>query len=323
MGRISVGKTVGDALSFAFEHYLPNLGVVWLPFLILGAVLHHLLPPIIEHSAAVMTWVSDHPGVRPPPEISRPSQAIWLLLVAEPLLFAWMLVGLTKEALGLRSGFRPVYLAIGMAELRLIGAAIVFYILIVALAVAIGIVAGIVVGTAMGILLAGAAQHADGATVAAYAAGSALVTAMIVLVPLFYVMLRLGFFLLPVTVAEKRFGLWRSWELSKGHVWALVGIAIVMLLILIAVEVVLLVAIMAVFGGALASALSVHGIPHDVRGATTVVVALMRSMTTLLPYFLGASVLITPILYGLQVGASVSAYREVTAGENADKMLSG
>ena len=43
---------------------------------------------------------------------------------------------------------------------------------------------------------------------------------------LIYVQARLVYLLVPVTVVEKRFGLWRSWELSKGNFWRIVVVAV-------------------------------------------------------------------------------------------------
>src|SRR5208282_4844419 len=135
MGKIPVWHTVGQALEFAFGRYLPILGVLWLPLLILGTCEYFLIVPMFKNIAAIAQFAATHPHAPPPPELIpfQPYTAAFDVLAY--VINAWIAVGITKEALGLRRGPRFVYLSVGSAELRLIGA----YLVILAFAIAAGI----------------------------------------------------------------------------------------------------------------------------------------------------------------------------------------
>ena len=156
----------------------------------------------------------------------------------EPLLaayagMAWifplsMVFGAVMYAASLRVVLHPEekafgYLRLGMDEVRV-------FVVNLVLAVLAGI-AGVVVFGIAGVL----------SGLAAAAAGDAaglIVFVVLLAAVVFFIWLLVRFSLaLPITVAEKKFAIFDSWNVTKGHVWGLIGMTLIVIVMAIVVSI--------------------------------------------------------------------------------------
>src|SRR5262249_26413931 len=196
----------------------------WLPTAALYALSWYMIRPYQE-------LIFSHPGQNPfltHPQLAR---TYFLFQVANLVIAAIVSVGVTKEVLGLRRGFRFFYAGFGAAELRVIVGYFAFILLFVV--IVIGLVLGTVLAGRVGTAVLGAAlsaAHVDPAVsrlVIGLAVFALLLAAWLALILIF---VRLTFLFLPVTVAEKRIGILRSWELTQGNFWRIFLIAVLVFL---------------------------------------------------------------------------------------------
>jgi hypothetical protein len=123
-----------------------------------------------------------------------------------------------------------------------------------------------------------------------------------------YVLVRFLFLLAPVTVAENRFGLWRSWELSRGHFWSIFAIALIVYLFLFAVELVLaFVFIVPVVASVIQNA------PHDPQAAAAAFGLILAKFSQFAPYGAVAVFVLAPFVYGLMLAPSAFVYRALVS----------
>lgn len=295
MSKIPVFDTVGETYSFSFRHYLKLFAVTWLPMLIATAVSIYMMKTYIPESMAILKQQISSPGT---PAVHPMAGWIGLIELVMMLLLVMMSVGITKEVLGVREGPRFVYFRFGADELRLLaGFVIVVLILFVALVLA-SVVAAVVGIAAMH----GAAQQNPSA-MAGLVGPIMLVLYLIAL----YFVVRFSFFLPAVVVAEKRIGLGRAWELSKGNFWRIFAIGLLIWIPIIVVEVVLL-------GVILGPSIS-DGLANLPRGIQSFMLALQEAEFAKMPQMLALNFVLSPILYGLMLAPSAFAYRAVNPGE--------
>lgn len=178
------------------------------------------------------------------------------------------------------------------------------YFLVIALMIAgliafeiVAVIVGIVVGVAMA---GGGVGHVDPRLIG----GLVVLLVIGIEVVYLYFLIRLSYFLVPVTVAENRIGIWRSWELTKGNVWRIVGISLAILLPLFVIE---MIAGMIAFGQTIAefaaAAVKSPG-TADARAAL-----LMKSLLHSLPLLGIVAFVLAPIVYGLVLSPAAFAYR--------------
>jgi hypothetical protein len=309
MSKIPVGRTIGRSYGFAFGDFLPLLGVLWLPLLLSGVAGYFILLPIYQHLPDMLDAISRNPnGSRTvPPEIFETFRWSGLFNLFALAMLAVIAVGVTKEALGLRKGPRFVYLAFGADEFRIIGGYILVFALMIAGAIALEIVAAILAIVGAAVFASGTAGHLD-----PKAAGSGvhlailLVGLLVVLVEFAfaYVYVRLSYLIVPVTVAEHRFGVWRSWELTKGNFWRIFAVTLAILLPIMIIE---FVAMAFAFGSSLVGILSaMQKSPADMVHQMA---QFMRGIGMVLPYAWGIGFIFSPIIYGLWLAPAAFAYR--------------
>lgn len=316
MDKVPVWRTIGGAIAFTIEHFLPILGAIWLPLAILGVCQYFLLAPMVHELAAFAKLAAQHRhGPLAPPQFLMLQRFAPGLDVLALVVGAWLRVGVTKEALGLRRGPKFVYVPTDLAELRLIGAYFVLLAIFVAVAVAV-FLAGLAGGIVGGALAAGGAL--DGLhweTLKPWGGWLIVAGVTIVVAVVIYFLLRMVFFLVPVTVAEKRFGLWRSWELSRGNVGRIFVVSLVMFVMILVLEiaVVAALAIPAIF------AIS-QAFPHGGFGQHAPV-DIDVAIRVLAPYLTGGFLVlfaIYPVLLGFALVPPALAYRALVPEDSTE-----
>jgi hypothetical protein len=306
MSKIPVGRTIGLSYSFAFGDFLPLLGVLWLPLLLSGVAGFFVVLPIYQHMPDMLDAIARDPhGTQGfPPEMAATFRWSGLFNLFSLAILSVIAVGVTREALGLRKGPRFVYFSFGIDELLIIAGYLVIVALMVVAVIALFIVGGIVGVVGASVFASGAAGHADPR--AMIGSGMALFGVLIVLVEFafIYVFVRLSYLMIPITVAEHAFGVFRSWELTKGNFWRIFLITLAVLLPLAIVEVV---ALVFVYGSALVDvATAAHKNPGDFPH---VMAQFMRGFGKVMPYVWGVSFIFSPIIYGLWLAPAAFAYR--------------
>jgi hypothetical protein len=293
MDKIPVGRTIAQSYGFAFGRYFTLLGILWLPLLVSCAMTYYFRVPLMEGMAAQ----AHNGGVA---EFASQFQRINLLIqLVGLLLFAVISVGITKEVLGLRTGWRFFYAGFGAAELRVIvgyfALLLLFIVFVVIFAVGVAVLAAI----------AGAAMKGAASPVA-----RPFVALAIVLIGfgfwlfLVYASVRMTFLFLPVTVAERRIGILRSWELTKGNFWRIFGIGIIVLAPLIVLSIAFA---MQILGTDYLTFAMQHAKEPDLIRAHVMERTMMMYQN--LPLLFAGMFVLFPVIYGLLISPAAFAYR--------------
>jgi hypothetical protein len=225
----------------------------------------------------------------------------FVLLVAPVLA-----VGVAKEALQMRSGPRFVYLAIGKREFLVLGGLFTIVAIYIGAIMVVAIVGGIVGAIVAVTMLGTSGGHADAAATIATTMSIARIIGLLFDLVLAYLFIRLGYLMVPVTTAEGRFGVWRSWQLTKGNFWRSVGVIAGTFLPL---TIVVYGIWFAVFGPGMFMYMWDAQV-HPER-AIAELTSLIATMTQYGLYLWGFFLLLAPISYGIMLGQSVFAYRSL------------
>ncbi len=302
MNKIPVGQTIAQSYQFTFRKYFALLSVIWLPLLLMAAYFYLLIFPLFQRMAT-SAGMGRAPGAL---------GAVFAMEAFVYVLIAVISVGITKEALGVRKGPWFIYLSVGLAELRVLGG----YVVLAVVSFVCSLVLGFGIGIVLGIVIAarsGAGAGADPAASARLAAVLMPVLMTAIFVPLIYFWIRLSSFLTVVAVAEHRFGLWRSWTLTRGNVWRLLAILLVVLIPLIALE--FLVGGFAF--GDIFEKMTLTG-PTTPQEAQAFSAAMVQAMAQRMPLLMLAFLPFSPFLYGLMTAPPAFAYRAlVPSGADA------
>jgi hypothetical protein len=311
MGKIPVGRTLSETLSFVFGRYPALLGAVWLPLLIIGVTYYFAFVPFFKGIAEIARQAALHPHAAPlPPDMNAIMRFMPLATLVGLVVSPWMQIGLTKAALGLPRRFPATYLEYGNDEFRMIAANLLVFALTYGAIIA-AVIVGAIVAAIGAALVAGGAIQGIGAK--AVLVGLGIVAVIGALCAFVYAALRITFFLAPVTVMEKKIAVARSWELGKGNVWRIFGILIVVILILAVFELVFtLIFVMPVVFTAVAT--------HAGAGSHDPAVV-FTAMGHYWPVLLLLGLLVLPILFGLQMTPPAFAYRALMETPKPDAPL--
>ena len=277
MNKIPVGQTITYAYRFTFGQIGTIIGLCWVP-LVLMAVLQ-FLPYALGGNPMATPENATALGRQ---ELQSLATSLLVLL-----LYAIVCVPVTRQALGLRHGGAVVHFTIGMPEFRAFGALILFFIMIEAMSLGMRV---------LGLVLESVVRSSAGGALAGFLIAIAMVAAFAGFI---YVIARLGFVLLPVTVAENQVSLTRAWILTRGNFWRIVGVAVSVLLPLYLVYVIGLSIIVAPDLAASGTAIS----PAQAFAAT------LHAIGRHMPEYLGLTLILAPFNIGLSLGASAFAYR--------------
>jgi len=241
-----------------------------------------------------------------PTSIGRSALVAMGFSLVSLFLIAVIGVSLTRQAISPRQGSVIAHFAIGPTE---------FNYFLSLLAVVVVMLAVYVAAAIAGLAVLTIAASAVGAVKAIDGKALLLVVAVAIVfldfAALFYIGVRLGFLVAPVTVAEGKIDLIRAWQLTRGNFWRLFVVLIVTLGPILIV-------------GELAFAAIVG--PQYIVAVTTLLLELFRAVaiggqpqadalkhlpdiTAKLPLLLGLSFLLAPFTYGLTFAAPAFAYR--------------
>ena len=143
----------------------------------------------------------------------------------------------------------------------------------------------------------------------------ALVVALLTLAGIaafLFVVVRLGFLIAPVTVAEEQISLTRGWVLTAGNFWRLVAVILAIGMPLFLVYA----AGMAVIGGPELFA----PLPAAPEAMDQALNARLASFGQHMPSYIGLTLLVAPFSLGLNLGAAAFAYRALVPTGIASKV---
>ena len=248
--KLPVGDTISFAMGFAAKNIGLLLRVAWLPVVVSMAG-----TAFVFGSVGLTDFESLASGVPTQPNGSLMALG-YLLSLAGALLFVPAYVIVTRKAAGgyepprgLFAGFR-----FGKRELRVIGAAILWYLLFLVIYLAFALVIAMLVGGMV-------AMSGEGGFVAVGALSVVLMIALVLGLIFFAVRTML---FVPIAATENRVALGDAWRATKGNFWRLFAVVLVLYAVLTGIYLVFAIAGAAIFGiggeTALVPGLSVLGL---------------------------------------------------------------
>lgn len=304
-GKIPVLETIARAYGFAFGNIVNNLGAVWIPAAIMYALFFYFQKP---YMAAVMNI-----GTGDPSSMMAAMPFLCGALAVTFVLTTAQVAAITKEALGLRTGNAFLQFPFGAPAWRMMGAFLLFYIVLIVLYVLF-----IIGAFVFGIVVSAVGAGHSSPMVAGIIAGLA---GLFVLCAFVYISVRLSFLLTPVVVAEKSVSLIRAWELARGNFWRIFVIILALIIPLIVLEGIY---IYEVYGGNFLPPF--HGTPEQLQAFAQhqqeVNRQVMENTQHYWYIYYPVGLAFTLIVLGVFCGASAFAYRAVTPGESTPEMQS-
>jgi hypothetical protein len=303
--EVPVGGTIAHAYGFAFGNIVNNLGAVWIPAVLLYAC-NFLLTFVYVRVLLSMGY-----------SLSAIGSSFQLTLIAAVIFgigSAAQIAGITKEALGLRTGNAWLQFPFGAATLRLIGAYLLYLVVMIVFYAGILMVKFLLAG-----ITASLAGAGDGSKALLAGAGfAAVVLGLFVFCAFVYVAIRLSFLLGPVVVAEHKISLIRAWELTKGNFWR---IFVVFLSIFIPMLVLEFAVFWTVFGSSMMLFIHPGATPAEFGALEQQRQQLAESLRHRGFLLFPLEMLAGLIFYSLFAGAAAYAYRAVTASDNSPEMF--
>ena len=280
MNKLPVGETTRFAYGFTFGHLGTIIGLIWLPMV--GIAILQFLP--YGMGDAYLT-ADQNPNALGAAALR--GIAFWL---ASVLLYACVNVAVIRQALGMRTGPAVVHFTLGRAELRMWGASLLF----------VAVLFVLMLGVVLAMFAAGLAGSAAGnRAVAGALVGIVLLAGLCILL---LAIVRLGFLLVPITVAEGKISFERGWLLTGGNFWRIVT---VLFLVTLPTFVVLFAASFALMGRELSALAMVarHLTPEAFMERYRMIVS--GHAATLI----GINLILAPFTLGLTLGASAAGYK--------------
>lgn len=234
MSKIPVFRSVARAYGFAFGHFGTALTVAWLPYALIVLAGFFLLVPAAQsclHGFAdafgqINAEMTDVKQEQVATDIVNQLFGLYRPVVVFFLLYIFLravaAIGLTRASMGLDQDNRFFYFSAGAPVWKLFGSWLATFLIIYALQTVL-VIAFVFLTVVMALLGAALVKIGpDFLFASALLVYLAIYLAVLCIVA--YVSIRLNFFLPPIVISEKKLDLLRSWELSKGNVWRIVGI---------------------------------------------------------------------------------------------------
>jgi len=280
--KLPVGEAIRFAYHFTFGQLGTIIGLVWIPLVVIAVL--QFLP---YGMGDAMLSREDNPAAYGSAQLRA---IIFMFVIA--LMYACFFVSVTQQALGLRQGGAIYHFALGRTELRmwgtllLLGAIMTMLLLAVALFTTVGVIA--------------AAKSVDRALAEPVQDALLLIGACAFI----YVMVRLGFLLVPATVVEKKIGFESSWKLSRGNFWR---ISLAAFVVTLPIFVLVFAAQYALMGRELVAVMQPGVTLETVMTRLEVVTARHA------PEIIGINLIVAPFVYGLYLATAAFAYRTLSA----------
>ena len=140
-----------------------------------------------------------------------------------------------------------------------------------------------------------------------------IVAALIVLVTslaFVYAIVRLGFLILPVTVAEEQISLVRGWIVTKGNFWRIFAVVL-------AIGIPIAIAYALVVVGIIGPGRLFAALPADPAAQARALNERFAILQQHMPLYIGLNLILAPFAIGLNAGASAFAYRALVSPEAA------
>ena len=295
MKKIPVGQTIAEAYRFTFARVEHVIGVIWLPVLIMTVGGYFVSGPYLTAEAAML----DTGDVA---QLGPVTASLFAFEIVCLVMTAVIGVAVTREILSPLK--RPLFLrfSLGATEMRLTGALVALFVLMILfflVCVVIAVVAGLALNSAM--------SATPGLTGAQRAIGLGALIAVCLSPVLIFLVVRLGFLVVPSVVMEGKFGIERSWQLTRGNVWRIIAISLAVVLPLLIVMAGIEIAILGpdYFHNSM-------GVLGDKAAQARQSAEQIRIMAAKLPLLMGLNFVLAPFTYGLAYAAPAFAYRALT-----------
>jgi hypothetical protein len=320
--KIPVGAVIARTYGFAFGNFINNLGATWIPQAILLAGNYFL---VTRYSGVMKRLVTIAPVSADATQNDAAVQAaamqnlhefvaiapmLGLVYLIAVLCSCAMFVGITKEALGARTGSAFLQNPLGAATWRVLGALVLYLLLMIALYIA------------FVILVAGGAAATVVVGSTAGKAGLGLAVALVAIafgLGLVYVAVRAGYLIAPAVVAEHRVTLAAGWRLARGNFWRIVVVCLAVILPVIVAELAWLSTIMGsvpmppMHPGMTPQEFQAWSQQFNVQMLVALESLFRRWWYIVFPAF----VLVSTLLNGLFAGASAFSYRALSGDGEA------
>jgi hypothetical protein len=196
---------------FRLTRERPRIVLVWAGLLLLASLIAAAL--IFSLAGEAFTALSRGAGAQRTPEetfelIGQLGPFSGLLIALWFVFYAVLYSAVYRAVLRPEEG-GPGYLKLGGDELRVAATMLLLVLLLIGATIVVGLAAALIIG----LLASGGAGSAMAA---------AALLPLLLLVPAVYLGVRFSL-ALPATFAERRIVVWRSWSLTKGRFWPLLG----------------------------------------------------------------------------------------------------
>lgn len=318
MAKIRMGRAIGDAYDLTFGRYAAVFGVIWLPMLALAAAEYFTFAPVLSSMPDAMQYALAHPDdPSGPAQFNQLNGTMYLFNLIVLVFSIWMRVGVTKLALDMPRGPKFAYFFSGLDELRVIAGYFVYFALYLGAVIGVAIAVGIIIFVVAALYGAGVFAPIDPGLLKGLAIGAAVLGFVAAFGAAIYLQTRLLYLLVPATVSEKRFGLWESWELSRGNFWRIVVVAIGTLSPLILFEMILFIFIyIPIFVIVIAMMQQHPELAHKPELVGPFFAATFtRVVVTYGPIGAIPALFITPFFSGLSYAPPAYAYRTIAEGK--------
>jgi hypothetical protein len=299
--KIPFTRTISGAYNFAFANIFSLLGIGWLPFLLLGAV----IAGVVYELAPQVMAIIDLTGGKPDPAkvLALVPQILLGEAIVIPVLLlasAMVTVGVMRKAFGQMPGPVYVYFSLDTPVWRLIGAYLLLWLL------AVGTLIVLVGGVALVWFALDKVAPAAAIAVTVLLGIAAWVWAI-------YAIVRVQFFLPAVVVAENHISLGRSWALGRGNFWRIVGVVLVMTIPVGMAMQILEQTILQTALGTGTFYLPPNPTPEQTQQFLS---SIFGALKMLWPYLAVLQLVYAILVTGLIAGAVANAYNLVTGGSD-------
>ncbi|MBS0472781.1 MAG: hypothetical protein JSR60_17050 [Proteobacteria bacterium] len=277
MNKLPVGQVIRQAYAFAFQEIGTVIGLIWVPTVIQAAVNFFVLRAYYPAVADAL-----ESGAAPAGSVTL---LPFLLIVVTLIAFSMIAVALCQQVMGIRQGPAFAHLAFGAAELKVFGNFFLLY--------------GLLTLFLFLLILATGVAMAAGP-------GAVAVTVCVGFGALIYAAARLSFLLVPAVLDGSDIGFIRSWRLTGGNFWRIVGVGIATLAP-IALVVDLITSVLLGPGSAPQGAA-----PTTLPDLMKAIALELRAAQPNLPILVGVALFLSPLTYALAFTPAAFAYRAMT-----------